>query len=346
VYSLNSVNVHVNTFSAASADRETWAPHVYRPVCEAVAEAARLVRRERHASCYYPVRRRRTDVEEPFGRSGRSVPGGGRTVVEKNRDYHRLRGGTSEISGPDTSRHSPGKGCFLGHSPCRIVQAIYPVALSFHLSVRPFWPDRCLDIRPLCGMTADFTENPTLSRAYALRDSPWSVEGPSPAPPGGSDCLSDAYATGCCSVGNATHDVCHRENISQRLFNIIVYNGMQDRSPSGRRPWLENVPGIRKVAFTIRRQSFPKGNLYNRLYMCKIFFTIVKDRLPLSGCCREARIGSIFFPRRRALIPGPIDRKGRNLVQFILKFGRRLRLGLKEQSILRVQCSAFPGIES
>jgi hypothetical protein len=103
-------------------------------------------------------------------------------AVERGRDYHCLFGGMTGAAGPDTPHRFPGKERSLGHSPCRIFQAIYPVSLFFHLSARPFQPDRCLILRPLCGMTAEFTENLTLSRAYARRDSPWSVERPSLKP--------------------------------------------------------------------------------------------------------------------------------------------------------------------
>jgi len=92
-------------------------------------------------------------------------------AVKWDRDYHFLRGGVSENRGSDTPRRSPGG----AHSPCRIVEAIYPV--SAHLSARPFGSGLCSDLRSLCGMTAEITENLTLSRAHALGDSPWSLEG-------------------------------------------------------------------------------------------------------------------------------------------------------------------------
>ena len=76
-----------------------------------------------------------------------------------------------------------GRDYHSGDSPYRIVEATYPV--SVHLSTRPFGPDRCSSLRPHCGMTAEFTENLTLSRAHALGDSPWSLERRSLAAPWG-----------------------------------------------------------------------------------------------------------------------------------------------------------------
>jgi hypothetical protein len=179
------VNVHVNTFSAESNERRPAVRAAHQAAAEALTESARPGPRERHASCYSPGRRRYANVEINMGRSGRSVLGGSEMAVEKGRDYHYLFRGMTGAGGPDTPHRSTGKERPLHHSPCRIFQAIYPVSLSVHLSARPFQPDRCLGIRPLCGMTAEFTENLTLSRAYARRDSPWSVERLSPAPPGG-----------------------------------------------------------------------------------------------------------------------------------------------------------------
>jgi hypothetical protein len=106
-------------------------------------------------------------------------------AVERDRDYHAPHGGTMEHCGPDTPRCSPGEAHSPGDSPCSIVEAIYPVSLSVHLSARPFGSGHRSDLRPLCGMTAEITENPTLSRAHARGDSPWSLEGRSLGAPWG-----------------------------------------------------------------------------------------------------------------------------------------------------------------
>ena len=96
-------------------------------------------------------------------------------AVEWGRDYHSLRGGKIRKRGPGAPGHKSAEGRSPSDSPCRIVEAIYPV--SAHLSARPFGSGLCSDLRPLCGMTAEITENLTLSRAHALGDSPWSLEG-------------------------------------------------------------------------------------------------------------------------------------------------------------------------
>jgi hypothetical protein len=166
----------VNTFSPECIERRAGAIIADPLAFEAVAEAARPAGRERHASCYSPSRRRCANDRDSCRRSGRSVHGGYGMATKWDRDYHSPCGGMIEDSGPDTPRSSPGEGCPLGHSPCGIFEAIYPVSLSVHLSARPFRPDRCLSLRPFCGMTAEFTENLTLSRAHARGDSPWSLE--------------------------------------------------------------------------------------------------------------------------------------------------------------------------
>ena len=175
------MNVHVNTFSPDSDGVWTGASATYQPSLKAVTEAARPARRERHASCYLWNRRRCINDGIPCKRSGRSVRGGYGMAVEWDRDYHFLRGGISENRGPGIPRRSPGG----THSSRRIIEAIYPVSLSVHLSARPFGPDWCSNLRPYCGMTAEFTENLTLSRAHARGDSPWSLERRSPAAPWG-----------------------------------------------------------------------------------------------------------------------------------------------------------------
>ena len=95
--------------------------------------------------------------------------------IKWGRDYHTPRSGTMTSRGPDTSRCSPGEAHPPGGSPCRFVEAVYPV--SFHLSIRPFGSDRGSDLRPHCGMAAEFTENLTLSRAHARGDSPLPLKG-------------------------------------------------------------------------------------------------------------------------------------------------------------------------
>jgi hypothetical protein len=95
-------------------------------------------------------------------------------VGKWGRDYHLPRHGTTRKRGPGTLRRVSAEACSLGYSPRGIVEAIYPV--SAHLSTRPFGPDRSSSLRPHCGMSAEFTENLTLSRAHALGDSPWSLE--------------------------------------------------------------------------------------------------------------------------------------------------------------------------
>jgi len=126
-------------------------------------------------------------------------------AVKWDRDYHSLRGGMPGNRGPDTPRRSP-----LGtHSLRRFVEAIHPV--SAHLSARPFGSRSCSDLRPFCGMTAEITENLTLSRAHALGDSPWSLEGRSLAAPWGpaiwllrmrlAAIQSGTYRMGCATRG-------------------------------------------------------------------------------------------------------------------------------------------------
>jgi hypothetical protein len=181
------MNVQVNTFFPECAGRPAESGAAYPPALASVAENARPGRRERHVSCYLRHRRRCTNDGTNDGNfrrgSGRSVRGGYGMAVEWDRDHHVLRGGRIGSDGPDTPHHSPGGGRASGDSPCRIVEAIHPV--SAHLSTRPFGPDRCSNLRPHCGMTAEFTENLTLSRAHALGDSPWSLEGRSLAAPWG-----------------------------------------------------------------------------------------------------------------------------------------------------------------
>jgi hypothetical protein len=179
------MNVHVNTFFPECVDRQAGAIAAHPPALEAVAEARRPARRERHASCYYWNRRRYTDGRNLCPGSGRSVRGGYGMAVKRDRDYHAPHGGTIERCGPDTPRRSPGEARSPGDSPCRIVEAIYPVSHPVHLSVRPFGSGQHSYLRPFCGMTAEITENLTLSRAHACGDSPWSLEGRSLGAPWG-----------------------------------------------------------------------------------------------------------------------------------------------------------------
>ena len=88
--------------------------------------------------------------------------------IRKDRDYHMPHSGNGENRKPDTPRRSRGGAPCSCDSPCGL-EAIHPVFA--HLSTRPFGPDRHTFLRPHCGMTAEFTENPTLSRAYARGDS-------------------------------------------------------------------------------------------------------------------------------------------------------------------------------
>jgi hypothetical protein len=88
--------------------------------------------------------------------------------IRKDRDYHIRHLGIMENRKPDTPRRSRGGAHCSCDSPCGL-EAIHPVFA--HLSTRPFGPDRHTFLRPHCGMTAEFTENPTLSRAYARGDS-------------------------------------------------------------------------------------------------------------------------------------------------------------------------------
>jgi hypothetical protein len=88
--------------------------------------------------------------------------------MRKDRDYHIRHRGMMENREPDTPRRSRGGAHCSCDSPCGL-EAMHPVFT--HLSTRPFGPDRRSGRRPCSGMTAEFTENPTLSRAYARGDS-------------------------------------------------------------------------------------------------------------------------------------------------------------------------------
>jgi hypothetical protein len=88
--------------------------------------------------------------------------------IAKDRDHHVRHEGNGENRKPDTPRRSRGEAHCSCDSPCGL-EATHPVFT--HLSTRPFGPDWCSILRPHCGMTAEFTENPTLSRAYARGDS-------------------------------------------------------------------------------------------------------------------------------------------------------------------------------
>lgn len=88
--------------------------------------------------------------------------------MRKDRDYHTPRLANVEHRKPDTPRRSRGEAYSSCDSPCGL-EAMHPVFT--HLSTRPFGPERHTCLRPLCGMTAEFTENPTLTRAYARGDS-------------------------------------------------------------------------------------------------------------------------------------------------------------------------------
>ena len=186
------MNVHVNTFSPIRAVRREGAIAAHPRCAEAVTEAARSARRERHGSCYCRDRRRCANDRNSCSGSGRSVRGGYGMGIERSRDYHALHGETIDSPGPDTPRRSPGEALPPGDFPCRIVEAIYPVSLSVHLSARPFGPGRCSHLRPPCGMTAESTENLTLSRAHTSNDSPWSSERRSLSP------LRRIRLFGCC----------------------------------------------------------------------------------------------------------------------------------------------------
>jgi len=63
------------------------------------------------------------------------------------------------------------------------------------------------------------------------------------------------------------------------LPNILIYNEMRRRAPSGRRSGRGTDLERRQNIFTICRHMFPNELLYKKLYMCKLILTIGKIRL-------------------------------------------------------------------
>jgi hypothetical protein len=63
------------------------------------------------------------------------------------------------------------------------------------------------------------------------------------------------------------------------LSNVLIYNAMRRRVPSGRSSGRGADLERRQNKFTICRHRIPNGFLYNKLYMRKPFMTIGKIRL-------------------------------------------------------------------
>jgi hypothetical protein len=202
--------------------------------------------------------------------------------IRKDRDYHIRHSGNGENRKPDTPRRSHGGALCSCDSPCGL-EAIHPVFA--HLSTRPFGPVGRSRLRPCCGMTAEFTENPTLFRAYARGDSPWSFTRRSFIASLGPDICFVAYATGCCSVGYASHGVCHMCALSEAHHNALIYNEIHGSTGRRRDPADKPVLVIRQITFTERLHYFPKKLFCNRLYTRKLFLTTGKDTL---HCVRPA----------------------------------------------------------
>ena len=181
-----------------------------------------------------------------------------------NGDYHAPLSGTRQNHGLGTPLRLPGEVPPSGCSLYEVSKAFFRGSLFFHLSARAFRSGRCSNLRSHSSMTAETTENLTLSRAYARHDSPWSF-GFALRHPLGIERLTFACRAGCSSVtGHRMQYAMCAQFLDHSLTNCVLIR-CTALPPRGMRKSKDGNVRIVKL-FLRAKCAYALINCYNKNY--------------------------------------------------------------------------------
>jgi hypothetical protein len=181
-----------------------------------------------------------------------------------NRDYHAPFGETRQNHGLGAPLRLSGEVPPSGCSLCEVFKASFRGSLFFHLSARAFRSGRCSNLRSHSSMTAETTENLTLSRAYARHDSPWPF-GFALRHPLGIERLTFACRAGCSPVaGHRMQYAMCVQFLDHSLTNCVLIRCTALPPRGMRKPKNWNA---RNVKFILRtKYACVLINCYNKNY--------------------------------------------------------------------------------